>query len=199
MGVAEQRARMLAGRWYDDLTPELVAAREAAVHRTDAYNASFGRPAAEREALLAELLGRVGEGVHFEPVFRCEFGSGIEIGNGFYANFDCVMVDGGGITIGDDVLFGPRVGIYTTNHALDPAQRAAGACLAERVVVEDGVWIGGGATLNPGVRIGRGSVIGSGSVVTRSIPPGCLAAGVPARVLRPITADDRIDEGWREA
>ncbi|MEV6492489.1 maltose acetyltransferase domain-containing protein, partial [Actinoplanes sp. NPDC051633] len=104
MSLAEQRRRMLAGDWYDDLTDELVTAREGAVHRTDAYNASFGRPAAEREALLAALLGRVGARVHFEPAFRCEFGFNIEVGDDFYANFDCVMLDGGGITIGNRVL-----------------------------------------------------------------------------------------------
>jgi maltose O-acetyltransferase len=198
MSLAEQRRRMLAGEWYDDLTDELVAAREGAVHRANAYNASFGRPAPDREALLAVLLGRVGARVHFEPAFRCEFGFNIELGDDFYANFDCVMLDGGGITIGNRVLLGPRVSIYTTNHAIDPAERTAGACIAKRVVIEDDVWVGGGVTINPGVRIGRGSVIGSGSVVTRSVPALTVAAGVPARALRPITADDRIGEAWRK-
>lgn len=195
--MAAQRARMLAGVWYDDLTKERVAAREEAVRRTNAYNDSFGRPTAEREGLLAELLGRVGARALFEPVFRCEFGFNIEIGDDFYANFDCVMLDGGGITIGDRVLLGPRVSIYTTNHALDPADRADGACIARPVVIEDEVWIGGGVTINPGVRIGRGSVIGSGSVVTGDVRPGTLAAGVPARHLRAITGEDRAAGAWR--
>jgi maltose O-acetyltransferase len=189
---------MLAGDWYDDLTSELIAAREVAVHRTNAYNASFGRPAFEREALLAALLGRIGAGAHFEPTFRCEFGFNIELGDNFYANFDCIMLDGGGITIGNAVLLGPRVSIYTTNHALDPTERTAGACAAKRVVIEDAVWVGGGVTINPGVQIGRGSVIGSGSVVTRSVPADTVAAGVPARVLRHITTDDRIGEAWQK-
>jgi maltose O-acetyltransferase len=197
MSLDGQRRRMLAGDWYDDLTGELIAARELAVHRTNAYNASFGRPATEREALLAALLGRVGAGVHFELTFRCEFGFNIELGDDFYANFDCIMLDGGGITIGDDVLLGPRVSIYTTNHALDPTERKAGACIAKRVVIEDDVWVGGGVTINPGVQIGRGSVIGSGSVVTSSVPADTVAAGVPARVLRCITAEDRIGEAWQ--
>jgi maltose O-acetyltransferase len=103
----------------------------------------------------------------------------IDIGSNVYANFDCILLDGGGITIGDNVLLGPRVSIYTTNHALDPEQRAAGACIAKQVVIDDDVWVGG-VTINPGVRIGRGSVIGSGSVLTRSVPDGSVAAGVPA-------------------
>lgn len=185
---------MLAGEMYDDLTPELVEARERTVLLTDEYNATFGRPPAEREAVLRRLLDEVGEGAHFEPTFRCEFGFNIRIGDRFYANFDCVMLDGGGITIGDHVLFGPRVAVYTTNHAVDPAERRAGACYARPVVIGDDCWIGGGVTINPGVTIGANVVVGSGSVVTRDIPAGTVAAGVPAMVRREITAEDRT--GW---
>jgi len=176
---------------YNDLTPELVAAREQAVLLSNQYNASFSRPAAERQAILRRLLGSIGEGVHFEPTFRCEFGSNIHIGNNFYANFDCVMLDGGGIFIGDDVLLAPRVGIYTSNHAIDPAERAAGGCYAKPVRIGNRVWIGAGVHVNQGVTIGDGSVIGSGSVVTSDIPPNVVAAGVPCRVLRPITDADK--------
>ncbi|PPG86199.1 MULTISPECIES: sugar O-acetyltransferase [unclassified Rathayibacter] len=197
MTLEDQRAHILTGAVYDDMTPELVAARERAVLASNAYNASFGRPSVEREALLRELVASVGADTHLEPTFRCEFGFNITIGDRFYANFDCILLDGAPITIGDDVLFGPRVSIYTSNHALDPAERAAGACTAKPVVVGDGVWIGGGVTINQGVTIGDGAVIGSGSVVTRDVPPLTIAAGVPARVLRSITPDDRT--GYRPA
>jgi maltose O-acetyltransferase len=176
---------------YNDLTPELVAAREETVFLTNDYNASFGQKAEVREAILQKLLGAIGRGVHFEPTFRCEFGRHIRIGNNFYANFDCVMLDGGGIAIGDDVLFGPRVGIYTSNHALDAAERAAGGCYARPVEIGNRVWIGAGVHINQGVTIGNDTVIGSGSVVTKDIPAGVIAAGVPCRVLRAITEVDR--------
>ena len=191
MNLDAQRAVILSGAVYNDLTEELVQARERAVIATDRYNASFGQPAGVREALLRDLLRHAGTGAFFEPTFRCEFGYNISVGEGFYANFDCVMLDGGGITIGDHVLLGPRVSIYTTNHALDPAERAAGACIAKPVVIGDKVWIGGGVTINPGVTIGDGAVIGSGGVVTSDIPARTIAAGVPARVIRPITEADR--------
>lgn len=186
-----QFERIRTGQMYNDLTPELVAAREQAVLLSNQYNASFSRPAAERQAILRRLLGSIGEGVHFEPTFRCEFGRNIHIGNNFYANFDCVMLDGGGIFIGDDVLLAPRVGIYTSNHAIDPAERAAGGCYAKPVRIGNRVWIGAGVHVNQGVTIGDGSVIGSGSVVTSDIPPNVVAAGVPCRVLRPITDADK--------
>ncbi|XVU21806.1 sugar O-acetyltransferase [Actinoplanes sp. CA-054009] len=191
MTLEEQRERMLSGLMYNDLTPELVEARQRTVLLTDEYNASFGRPQEERSAILARLLSRAGRDCHFEPTFRCEFGFNISVGDHFYANFDCVMLDGGGITIGDHVLFGPRVGIYTTNHAIDAGERVAGACYAKPVTIGDRVWIGGGVTINQGVTIGDGAIVGSGSVVTRSIPAGVIAAGVPARVLREITEADR--------
>ncbi|WP_202877483.1 sugar O-acetyltransferase [Pseudomonas putida] len=186
-----QFERIRTGQMYNDLTPELVAAREQAVLLSNQYNASFSRPAAERQAILRRLLGSIGEGVHFEPTFRCEFGRNIHIGNNFYANFDCVMLDGGGIFIGDDVLLAPRVGIYTSNHAIDAAERAAGGCYAKPVRIGNRVWIGAGVHVNQGVTIGDGSVIGSGSVVTSDIPPNVVAAGVPCRVLRPITDADK--------
>lgn len=191
LNLDQQRALILSGAVYNDLTDELVQARERAVLATDRYNASFGQPAEVREALLRDLLRHAGTGAFFEPRFRCEFGYNIWVGEGFYANFDCVMLDGGGITIGDQVLLGPRVGIYTTNHALDPAERAAGACIAKPVVIGNNVWIGGGVTINPGVTVGDGAVIGSGSVVTSDIPARTVAAGVSARVIRPITDADR--------
>jgi maltose O-acetyltransferase len=191
MTLAEQFALTRSGTMYNDLTPELVAAREEAVFLTNDYNASFGRTADIREALLVKLLGSLGRQVHFEPTFRCEFGRNIRIGNNFYANFDCVMLDGGGIEIGDDVLFGPRVGIYTSNHALDATERAAGGCYAKKVKIGSRVWIGAGVHINPGVTIGDGAVIGSGSVVTKDIPAGVIAAGVPCKVIRAITEADK--------
>ena len=182
---------MRSGAMYDDLTDELVQARQRAVLATDRYNASFGQSADVRLSLLRDLLQHAGTGAHLEPTFRCEFGFHISVGENFYANFDCIMLDGGGITIGDDVLLGPRVSIYTTNHALDPAERVAGACYARPVTIGNAVWVGGGVTINPGVTIGDAAVIASGSVVTRAVPAGTIAAGVPARVLREITAADR--------
>lgn len=191
MTLEDQRALMLSGRMYDDLTPELIAARARAVTLTDAYNRSLGQPQAEREALLRAFLRKIGPGAHFEPNFRCEFGFNISIGCSFYANFDCVMLDGGEITIGDHVLLGPRVGIYTANHAIDAAERVAGGCYARPVTIGNRVWIGGGVQIMQGVTIGDDSIIGAGSVLTRDVPAGMIAAGVPCRVLREITEADK--------
>lgn len=188
-------ARAAAGLPYDDLAPELVAARARAVGSTEAYAASRGRPQAEREAILRSFLKSVGEGAHFEPVFRCEFGVNIAIGRAFYANFDCVILDAAPVTIGDRVMFGPRVGLYAADHAFDPQERAAGVCAAAAIRIGDDVWLGGGVQVMRGVEIGAGTVVAAGAVVTGDLPAGVLAGGVPARTLRRIGPKDSL--GWR--
>ncbi|MGD7045822.1 sugar O-acetyltransferase [Jeotgalibacillus proteolyticus] len=191
MNLEDQMKWIQTGAMYNDLTKELIEARERAVFLTNEYNNSFGGKSEDREELLRNLLKSIGQEVHFEPVFRCEFGFNISIGNHFYANFDCVMLDGGGIEIGDHVLFGPRVGIYTSNHAIDPKERANGACYAKKVTIGNNVWIGAGVHINPGVTIGDNTIIGSGSVLTKSIPANVMAAGVPCKVIREIGEGDQ--------
>ncbi len=191
MTLEQQKQEILSGRMYNDLTPELLKAREQTAVLTAEYNQSFGRPIEEREEILKKLLKSVGKNVQFEPTFRCEFGFHISIGDDFYANFDCVMLDGGGIEIGNHVLFGPRVGIYTSNHAIDPTERAMGGCYAKPVKIGNNVWVGAGVHINQGVTIGDNTVIGSGSVVTKDIPANVVAAGVPCRVIRPVTEKDK--------
>lgn len=187
----QQFEHVRSGRMYNDLTPELIAAREQAVLLTNEYNAAFSQSVETRERILRRLLGSIGSRVHFEPTFRCEFGRNIHIGNDFYANFDCVMLDGGGIYIGNNVLLAPRVGIYTSNHAIDATERAAGGCFAKPVRIGNRVWVGAGVHINPGVTIGDDTIIGSGSVVTKDVPAGVIAAGVPCKVVRKVTPEDR--------
>ena len=191
MNLQEQNNHILSGEMYNDLTTELVDAREKVVFLTDKYNSSFGKSNLERENILKELFKSIGKNVHFEPTLRCEFGYNTTIGDNFYANFDCVLLDGGGITIGDNVLFGPRVGLYTSNHALDAWERSNGACYAKPITIGNNVWLGAGVHVNQGVRIGNNTVIGSGSVVTHDIPDNVVAAGVPCKVIRAITEDDK--------
>ena len=193
MTFEEQKERMVTGKLYNDLTEELVNARKETVRLTDIYNRTYGETQQVREQVLRKILGAMGENVFFEPSFRCEFGFHIHIGNDFYANFDCVMLDGGGIEIGDNVLLGPRVGIYTTRHTYDPKERAAGACFAKPVKIGSNVWIGGGVHIDCGVTVGDNSIIGAGSVITRDIPANVVAAGVPCRVIRELSGEEKTE------
>ncbi len=185
---------MLAGRLYHAQDPDLTAARLRARQLVFRYNQSAPGEEGLRREVAAELFGRMGEGCYLEPPLRCDYGFNIRLGDRVYVNFNLVVLDCAAVTIGNDVLIGPNVGIYTAGHPVDPGLRREGLEFALPVTIENGVWIGGHAVIAPGVRIGRNSVIGAGSVVTKDIPANVVAAGNPCRVIRPITEKDR--EAW---
>ena len=182
-----EREKMLAGEPYRASDLDLAVARRRARELLARYNSLTPIQAADRWTILAKLFGKLGKRVWIEPPLFCDYGSNITLGNGVYMNFNCVILDCASVSLGDDVLLGPAVQIYTAHHPTDPEARATGRELANAIVVEDNVWIGGGAILCPGVRIGRGSTIGAGSVVTRDVPARVVAAGNPCRVIRRLT------------
>ena len=177
---------MLAGDLYDASDPELVAARERARGLTREYNRTEATERERRRELLDDLFGSVGDGVEVEPPFRCDYGSNLHVGENFYANFDCVVLDAARVEVGDDCQLAPGVHIYTATHPLDAADRTAGPEYAEPVTLGDDVWVGGRAVVNPGVTVGDGAVVGSGSVVTDDVPAGVVVAGNPARLIERI-------------
>ena len=144
---------------------------------------------------MQELLGSVGEDVVIMPPFRCDYGTQIEIGDHFFANYDCLFLDVCSIKIGNHVMLGPRVCLYTAAHPLSAEVRDTGLEYGKPITIGNSVWIGGNVIVNPGVTIGNDVVIGAGSVVTHDLPDGVIAAGNPCRVLRPLTEEDR--QFWR--
>ena len=183
-----EKERMLAGKLYQ--VDEALRAEDMRKWKlVQQINHSTGPE--EVKALFRELLGSVGEDFWIQPDFYCDYGSHIHIGEHFYANYGCVMLDVCDITIGDHVFLAPRVCIYTAAHPIDAGVRNSGLEYGKPVTIGSSVWIGGNAVINPGVTIGDNVVIGSGSVVTKDIPSGVIAAGNPCRVLREITEEDR--------
>ncbi len=179
-----EKTLMLAGEPYLSSDPALAQERLNARRLTRLYNATTEEEPDRRRQILVELLGAIGEHCEIEPPFRCDYGSLIALGDNFYANFGCVILDCNRVAIGRDVKFGPGVHIYAATHPADPVLRASGRELGLPVTIGDGVWVGGGSIILPGVTIGEGSTIGAGSVVAKSIPPRVVAAGVPCRVIR---------------
>ena len=146
-------------------------------------------PISEQEDILKtikELFGSVGQNPSISAGFHCDLGYNIQVGDNFYAGYNCVMLDYAEIKIGDNCLIGPNVGIYTTGHNLNPVERYKTG-FAKPIKIGNNVWIGGNTCIMPGVKIGDNSVIGAGSVVTRDIPGGVIAAGNPCKVIREIT------------
>ena len=140
--------------------------------------------------ITAELLGK-SEKAMINPPFYCDYGSHIEVGKNFFANYNCMILDVAKVTIGDNCQMAPNVAIYTAGHPLHPDTRNSGYEYGIPVAIGDNVWIGGNAVSLPGITIGSNSVIGAGSVVTKDIPEWVIAAGNPCRVLRKITEEDR--------
>ncbi|MNR87399.1 Maltose O-acetyltransferase [compost metagenome] len=188
MDVRSEKQKMLEGELYLASDPELTAERKRARRLTRLYNQTTEEQSTEREDLLRELLGSVGNRIEIEPPFRCDYGSNIDAGDGLYMNFDCVILDCAPVRIGSNVLCGPGVHIYAATHPLEAEARIKGPELAKPVTIGNNVWIGGGAIIGPGVTIGENSTIGAGSVVTRDIPPNVFAAGNPCRVIRELSS-----------
>lgn len=183
--VAEWK-KMLAGEVYEATYEpfiDLLRRTRSLLHR---YNTIDPINHAELDAILREVLGECGENITVNPPFRCDYGCNVHVGENFFANFNLTILDEAPVTIGRNVFIGPNVSIYTACHPLDPEERATGVEWAEPVTIGDDCWIGGGVTLLPGVTVGDGCTIGAGAVVTRDVPPRCMAAGNPARVIRRI-------------
>jgi len=157
--------KMISGLHYDCLDPELRQLRERARLACAKYNA---HPSPGNMKHIKRLFNTMGSCV-LEPGFQCDYGMNIQVGDNFYANFQCVLLDAAPIIIGDNVLLGPGVHIYTSDHPKDAELRKQGVCFARPVTIAHGVWIGGGAKLLPGVSVGEGAMIGANAVVTRDV------------------------------
>ena len=181
--MGTERDRMLAGELYDPTDPELIADRLRARTLCQALNALDPSDRGRRRELLRQLFG-TDTGVLVTPPFFCDYGRHIVLGANVYFNVNCVVLDVARVAIGDNVLFGPAVQVYTAAHPMRAAERRAGREFGKPVSIGNDVWVGGGVVICPGVSIGARCVIGAGSVVTRDIPADVFAAGNPRRVVR---------------
>ncbi|MGG4265909.1 sugar O-acetyltransferase [Peribacillus simplex] len=179
-----EKEKMVNGELYIAADPELIRDREHARKLTRLYNQTTEKEGNERTALLKQLFGSIGTNIYIEPTFRCDYGYNITVGENFYANFECVILDVCEVKIGKDCMLAPGVHIYTATHPLDPFERCSGVEYGNPITIGDHVWIGGRAIINPGVTIGSHSVVASGAVVTKDVPDGVVVAGNPAKVIK---------------
>lgn len=183
-----EKDKMLAGELYRPVDAELVADHRRATHLTRLYNATTEDETDLRTEILKDLFGAVGANPQIVPPFYCDYGSNIAVGDQFYMNYGCVILDCNRVEIGDNVMCAPYVQIYTAHHPIDAATRISGVELASPVRIGNNVWIGGGAIVCPGVTIGDNTTIGAGSVVVKDIPANVVAVGNPCRVIRTLPA-----------
>jgi maltose O-acetyltransferase len=183
---------MRAGELYRGDDPELNRELDERQVMVEALNAIPRRRTEERRAALSQLLAGIGEDTQIRTPFYCDYGDGIRIGARTFINFNCVMLDGAAISIGDECLLASGVQLITATHPIDPVPRREAWEQALPVTIGDGVWLGAGALVCPGISIGENTVVGAGSVVTRSLPNRVVAYGNPARVAREIDDRDRV-------
>ncbi|AAM31369.1 galactoside-O-acetyltransferase [Methanosarcina mazei Go1] len=179
---------LLYNAYYDE---ELISQRAYCKAICYEYNQLHPAKIEERTALIQKLFGKTGGSFLIEPPFICDYGYNIEIGSNFYANHNCIILDGAKVVFGDNVMIAPNCSFYTAGHPLDVERRNAGLEYAYPVKVGSNVWIGGNVSVLPGVTIGDNAVIGAGSIVTKDIPSDVVAFGNPCRVIREISDEDK--------
>ncbi len=165
---------------------ELLAERQVCKDICYEYNQLHPSELEKREEIIKHLFGKTGDKFLIEQPFYCDYGYNIEIGENFYANVNCVILDGAKVRFGDNVFVAPNCGFYTAGHPFDVKQRNDGLEYAYPITIGNNVWIGAQVCVLPGVTIGDNCVIGAGSVVTKDIPTNSLAVGNPCKVIRKI-------------
>lgn len=186
-----EKEKMLAGKPYISSGKELAGEREHAKELVFNFNSLHPKEYEKRNSIIKKLFGKTKNSFYIEPPFRCDYGYNIFIGENFYSNYNCVILDCAKVTIGDNVFFAPNVGLYTAGHPIHHEIRNTGLEYALPITIGNNVWLGGGVIVTLGITIGDNVVIGAGSVVTKDIPSNVIAVGNPCRVLRKITDDDK--------
>jgi maltose O-acetyltransferase len=188
--MKSEKQKMLEGELYEPWDEELMKERERARYLVRQFNSTTETEFDKRVELIKQMFGSAGEKVYMEPNFRCDYGYNIHVGDNFFANFDCVILDVCEVRFGDNCMLAPGVHIYTATHPVNPYERIKGPEFGKSVTIGDNAWIGGGAIINPGVTIGDNVVVASGAVVTKDVPSNAVVGGNPARVIKEIDLND---------
>lgn len=177
-----------AGAWYHFKDPSVAQRKARAAQLCQEFNAISALDPAAQAAKIKELFGSCGANVSVQANFNCDNGRNIHVGANFLSNYNLTILDIAPVHIGNDVMIGPNVDIYTVNHPLTAHGRREALAKGAPVTIGNDVWIGGKVTICPGVTIGNNVVVAAGAVVTHDVPDNVLVGGVPAKVLKSLEA-----------
>ncbi len=181
--------KLRAGLEYDFTAPEVDALKLNAVKLCQKLDAIDVTDYAAKEKVIRELFGSAGENPVVLPVFNCDNGKNIHVGDNFLANYNVTILDIREVWIGDNVMIAPNTLITTVNHPLNPLGRRKHLGVAKPVKIGNDVWIGANVTILPGVTIGNNVVVAAGAVVTKDIADNSLVGGIPAKLIKILPND----------
>lgn len=194
--------KMVSGKLYNASSKDLFLQHAKGLVRCQRFNKiSVLRVRAKQRALERLIPSAKGKNLCvFAPLY-CEYGVNIIVGNECFINYNCTLLDISPITLGNSVWIGANVNIVTPEHPLIAEERINQNYpdgrhdleFSRPIVIKDNCWICSGATITGGVTIGENSVVAAGAVVTKDVPPNCIVGGVPAKVIREIDEQDRIN------
>ena len=194
--------RMVEGKLYNSSSKDISSRHIKGMARCHRFNKiSPWRYFTKQRALERLIPSAKGKGLTVFAPFYCEYGVNINVGEGCFVNYNCVLLDISPITLGNQVWLGANVTIATPNHPLIASERIVQKYpdgehdleYSAPVVIKDNVWVCSGAIICGGVTIGENSVIAAGAVVTKDVPANSVVMGVPAKVVRQIDESDRLN------
>lgn len=194
--------RMVAGKLYNADSSDLFKPHARGLTRCDRFNRiPLWMQGAKNRALWRLIPNsKENEFIVFPP-FYCEYGVNIKVGKGCFANYNCTFLDIAPITLEDGVWIGANVTLATPMHPFLADERLPQEYpdgvhdleYASPIVIKKNSWICSSATICGGVTIGENCIVAAGAVVTRDVPDNTIVGGVPARVIREIDENDRIN------
>lgn len=196
-----EKEKMLCGEFYDTKDSQLRRLSSNAKDLMRVYNSLPAENMDLRNQIIHLMFGSCGENARVNQPIWVDYGCNIFLGANSLINMNCTLLDTGKITIGNNVLIGPDVKIYTAVYPIlsderiykDETGKTEIRTQTASVTIGNNVWIGGGTIILPGVTIGDNTVIGAGSVVTKAIPSNTVACSNPCVVKKTLDGKQQGD------
>jgi len=172
------------GEWYYFIDDEVAQRKAQAAQLCQEFNDISATEPEKQTKKIKEIFGSYGKNISVQSRFNCDNGQNIHVGDNFLSNYNLTILDIAPVTIGDNVMIGPNVDIYTVNHPMTAQGRRDHLAKGFPVTIGNDVWIGGKSSIMPGTTIGNNVVIAAGAVITKDVPDNMLVGGVPAKVIK---------------